>query len=126
MSVTIGVRLTMHRLSCRAFASFSITLDGMVDSGSILRALSSQSRIGCVMKCVSSASCKSVNFNSADGQCQLLERGFSGKVTSLTKKEGWTYMTTDEEYPEVSYPGPFILYTVHQTYYLVISTKLII
>ena len=102
MSVTIGVHLTIHRQSCKAFASFAITLDGMVDSGSILRSLNSQSRIGCVMKCVSLAACKSVNFKSANGQCQLLERGFNESVTFLAQKAGWTYLTTDEEDPNVS------------------------
>ena len=126
MSFTIGVHLTIHRLSCKSFASFAITLDGMVDSGSILRALSSQSRIGCVMKCVSLAACKSVNFKSDDGQCQLLERGFNGKVTSLAQKAGWTYMTTDEEDPEVSFTGTTVLFYCRADQTCHLETRLIL
>ena len=102
MSVTIGVRLTILRLSCRSYADFSISLDAMVDSGSILRELTSKTKRACVLECVSLAACKSVNFKSANGQCQLLERGFNESVTFLAQKAGWTYLTTDEEDPNVS------------------------
>ena len=102
LSVTIGVRLTILRLSCKSYADFSISLDGMADSGSILRELASKTKRACVLECVSLAACKSVNYKSADGQCQLLERGLNVSVTFLAQKAGWAYMTTDEEDPNVS------------------------
>ena len=123
MSITIGVHLTILRLSCKSYASFSMSFDDMADSGSILRAFSSQTRIGCVMKCVSLQACRSVNFKSADGQCHLLEREFNGQMASLAKKEGWTYMTSDEEDQDVSLIPSFILYIVHQAYSIVDSAK---
>jgi len=96
-----GVYATILRQECKIYAEFKIVVDGLADSGSVLKEFPSKTKRQCTLECISLAECASVNYQLNGGKCQLLERGLVKSTSLLIKKEGWIYMTTDDEEQDV-------------------------
>ena len=90
------------RLDSGIYADFSISLSGLVDSGSLLKSFASKTKRDCALECASFTACKALNFHKASGNCQLVGRTLEQGKNNLIPKEGWVYMTTNEEELDVS------------------------
>ncbi len=90
------------RLGAKIYADFSVVLDGLVDSGSLLKSFDLKTKRQCVLECVSLVSCKSVNFHKDTGKCELVDRSLGGSKTHLASKAGWVYLTTNYDELNVS------------------------
>ena len=93
---------TIVRLNTRIYADFSISLEELVDKGTILKSFDAQTRRQCVLECISSASCKSVNFQKGNGTCELIGRSLAQSKPHLAERVGWVYLTTNEDDLDVS------------------------
>ncbi len=90
------------RFKSMTYADFSIVLDDMVDSSALLRSFDLKTKRLCVLECVSLVSCKSVNFHKVSGRCELVGRALAESKAHLASKEGWVYMTTNDDGIRVS------------------------
>ena len=83
------------------YADFSISLDGLADTGNIVKTLTTKGKRECVLECASLQTCKAINFKTNDGNCELVGRIF--KNGNLVSKADWTYMTSDKNDLNVSF-----------------------
>eukprot|EP00795_Rhopilema_esculentum_P017718 gene17718-9381_t len=91
----VNVCLSMIlRLSCKTYGDFKIVLNNFSDPAEVIKTISVKQKRECVLECISSGSCKAVNFEGATGKCELVGRGLT---SSLVVRSGWTYLTTDEK-----------------------------
>lgn len=89
------------RLGCKVYADFNISLDGLADTGNVVKTLIANGKRECILECASLKTCKAVNFKTDGGNCELVGRIF--KAENLASKAGWTYMTSDENDLNVSF-----------------------
>ena len=66
----------IHRYDDGFYAAFTVINAGRL-RGSILSSLIEDNLQNCIMKCVKHLSCKTVNYNSKSGECDLNRDGFS-------------------------------------------------
>ena len=95
------------RLSCKTYGDFKIVLNNFSDTAQVIKTITIKRKRECVLECLSSGSCKAVNFEDATGKCELVGRGLT---SSLVARSGWTYLTTDEKEANVCIPICFSIF----------------
>ena len=91
-----GVEMKLLRTSCKSEAEFSIILEGIYDSGSPLKKLSTPTRQKCLLHCQATLGCSSVNYKKVGGDCDLLSRNMTASKGLLQVKTGWEYISTND------------------------------
>eukprot|EP00794_Sanderia_malayensis_P009158 gene9158-10131_t len=94
---TGAVTSDVIRFNSKIYADFGISLDGLVDGGTVLKQFTLKSRRQCCLECVSLSACKSVNHKKNGGNCELLGRSFNQAASALQPRSGWTYLSTNQE-----------------------------
>eukprot|EP00794_Sanderia_malayensis_P014185 gene14185-15663_t len=98
MTIASLICATIIRHESVSYAYFSIVLDGLADTGAVLKSFTLKTRRQCVLECVSFLACSSVNYKlSGGGNCELLQRTLKGSKSLLTARPGWVYMTTNDK-----------------------------
>ena len=93
---------TILRLACKYHGDFSIVLDGLADSGAVLKQHSSKTRRECTLECISLPTCQAINHQPNGGNCELIGRNLTESKNLLILRTGWTYLTTDDNELNVS------------------------
>ena len=91
-----NVHMKILRKACKYDGDFSIALEGIIDSGSLLNALSGKSKRSCLLICKSTLPCESVNYKQDGGICQLLDRNLTASRSTLQSQPGWVFISTNE------------------------------
>ena len=93
---------TILRLACKYHGDFSIVLDGLADSGAVLKQHLSKTRRECILECISLSTCQAVNHKPNGGNCELIGRNLTESKNLLTSRTGWEYLTTNDNELNVS------------------------
>ena len=90
------------RLPCKIDANFDIIEKNQAVTSDVFKTFTGLSQRSCLLECTSNSSCKSVNYKSSGGECELSSANFSISMSKLVSKTDWNYLTTDDNARNVS------------------------
>ncbi|XP_057309178.1 uncharacterized protein LOC130647362 [Hydractinia symbiolongicarpus] len=82
------------RLSCSFYADLSIVKSGRTMIH-LINTTDAEDDLDCVKKCILNEKCQSINYNSKEKMCDLLDREHIDFGSNLHYSPGWTHYETD-------------------------------
>lgn len=89
------------RLPCSFYADLSIVHKSCRTKVQLINTTDAEDDLDCVKKCILNEKCQSINYNSENKMCDLLEREHIDFDSNPHYSPGWTHYETDVNNTEV-------------------------